>query len=170
RSFHGSVEGSFTAVTLILPLPRLIVSPSTFTSPGKRPWTLSKRSRCALVSTGARSLMATTSTSSRPLSAMARKMLRPMRPNPLMATRTLISQSFRLNLRKLRCCRLGHCFRCNAEMAEKVLVWGARPETGHADENTVRTDDGVPPLPHGGLNANVYFRMADHRAAHVRRR
>src|ERR1700752_647989 len=88
RSFHGSFDGSRSADTLILPLPRLIESPSTVTVPGKRPCTESKRSRWALVSTGPRSLMPTTSISLRPDSAMARSTLRPMRPNPLIATRT----------------------------------------------------------------------------------
>src|SRR6185295_9145328 len=87
-SFHGSLEGSRSAETLILPLPRLSESPSTVTMPGNRPCTESKRSRCALVSTGPRSLIPTTSISLRPDSAMARKILRPMRPNPLIATRT----------------------------------------------------------------------------------
>src|SRR5580765_7627686 len=86
-SFHGSLDGSRSAETLILPLPRLIESPSTVTVPGKRPCTESKRRRWALVSTGPRSLIPTTSISLRPDSAMARKMLRPMRPNPLIATR-----------------------------------------------------------------------------------
>src|SRR3954471_11403486 len=86
-SFHGSFDGSRSAETLILPLPRLIESPSTVTMPGNRPCTESKRSRWALVSTGPRSLMPTTSISLRPDSAMARKILRPMRPNPLIATR-----------------------------------------------------------------------------------
>src|SRR3954465_13354620 len=90
RSFHGSFVGSRSAETFILPLPRLIESPSTVTVPGKRPCTESKRSRCALVSTGPRSLIPTTSISLRPDSAMARRMLRPMRPNPLMATRTVM--------------------------------------------------------------------------------
>src|SRR5882757_8573719 len=94
RSFHGKVLGSRTAVTLIWPLPRLIESPSTVTVPGKRPCTESKRKRWALVSTGPRSLMPTTSISLRPDSAMARSMLRPMRPNPLIATRTAICLSF----------------------------------------------------------------------------
>src|SRR5271169_5164064 len=85
--FHGSLEGSRSAETLILPLPRLIESPSTVTVPGNRPCTESKRNRCALVSTGPRSLMPTTSMSLRPDSAMARSTLRPMRPNPLIATR-----------------------------------------------------------------------------------
>ena len=69
----------------------LMVSPLTVTTPGKRPCTLSKRSRCALVSTGARSLMATISMSLRSASTMARRILRPMRPNPLMATRIVIA-------------------------------------------------------------------------------
>src|SRR6185369_7511213 len=86
-SFHGSFDGSRSAETLILPLPRLIESPSTVTVPGKRPCTESKRKRWALVSTGPRSLIPTTSISLRPDSAIARKMLRPMRPNPLIATR-----------------------------------------------------------------------------------
>src|SRR5580693_6154577 len=86
-SFHGSLAGSRSAETLILPWPTLIESPSTVTVPGKRPWTESKRSRCALVSTGPRSLIPTTSISLRPDSAMARSTLRPMRPNPLIATR-----------------------------------------------------------------------------------
>src|SRR5580693_3814421 len=51
-AFQGSFAGSRSAETLILPLPRLIESPSTVTVPGKRPCTLSKRNRCALVSTG----------------------------------------------------------------------------------------------------------------------
>jgi hypothetical protein len=42
-------------------------------------------------STGPRSLMPTTSMSVRPDSAMARRMLRPMRPNPLIPTRMVIS-------------------------------------------------------------------------------
>src|SRR5665213_2520431 len=89
-SFHGRVLGSRTAVTLILPLPRLIESPSTVTVPGKRPCTESKRNRWALVSTGPRSLMATTSISLRLATKMARRTLRPIRPNPLIATRIAI--------------------------------------------------------------------------------
>src|SRR5438477_508802 len=87
-SFQGNFVGSRSAQTLILPLPRLIESPSTVTVPGNRPCTESKRSRWALVSTGPRSLIPTTSMSLRPDSAMARSTLRPIRPNPLIATRT----------------------------------------------------------------------------------
>src|SRR6478752_2574688 len=93
RAFQGSFEGSRSAETLILPLPRSSESPSTVTVPGKRPCTESKRSRWALVSTGPRSLMPTTSISLRPDSAMARNTLRPMRPNPLIATRIAMLDS-----------------------------------------------------------------------------
>src|SRR4029079_12463031 len=86
-AFHGSFDGSRSAETLILPLPTLMESPSIVTMPGKRPCTESKRRRWALVSTGPRSLIPTTSMSLRPDSAMARKILRPMRPNPLIPTR-----------------------------------------------------------------------------------
>src|SRR5580698_7190740 len=89
-SFHGNLVGSRSAETLILPLPTLIESPSTVTVPGKRPCTESKRSRCALVSTGPRSLIPTISISLRPDSAIARSTLRPMRPNPLIPTRIAI--------------------------------------------------------------------------------
>ena len=37
-SRHGNCAGSFTAVTLMAPLPQLMVSPLTVTVPGKRPW------------------------------------------------------------------------------------------------------------------------------------
>src|SRR5207302_3619495 len=92
-SFHGSFDGSRSAETLILPLPRLIESPSTVTVPGKRPCTESYRNRWALVSTGPRSLIPTTSISLRPDSAIARSTLRPIRPNPLIATRTAMPVS-----------------------------------------------------------------------------
>ena len=89
----GRSLGSRTAVTLIGPRPTSIVSPETVTVPGKRPWTLSKRKRCALVSTGPRSLIATTSMSLRFDSMIARSTLRPMRPKPLIATFTVMSSS-----------------------------------------------------------------------------
>src|SRR5271166_4929095 len=90
---YGSSAGSLIAVTLILYPPTLIMSPSTTTSWGKRPCAVSKRSRCALVSTGPRSLMETTSTSLRPDSTIARNTSRPMRPKPLIATFVAIVNS-----------------------------------------------------------------------------
>ena len=55
---------------------------------GSTPNTESYLSRCAIWSSEPRSLTATTSMSA-PRPAMARKKLRPMRPNPLIATRVL---------------------------------------------------------------------------------
>jgi len=40
-AFHGSFLGSRSASTLMGPSPTSMLSPSTLTSPGKRPWTLS---------------------------------------------------------------------------------------------------------------------------------
>src|SRR5271166_2642700 len=90
---YGNSAGSLIAVTLILYPPTTIMSPSTTTSWGKRPCTVSKRSRCALVSTGPRSLIETTSTSLRPDSTIARNTSRPMRPKPLIATFVAIVNS-----------------------------------------------------------------------------
>src|SRR5262249_51228024 len=180
-SFHGSCAGSLRAVTFMAPLPTLIVSPLTVTSPGKRPCTVSKRRRCALVSTGPRSLMPTTSMSVRPASTMARRTLRPMRPNPLMATRTDILRSLcarsrpraamyiapRTGADKPRKRRVWSAFLefgqghvgdplgGNAEMLVEVLVGGARPERGHADEQAVAADHGVPALPDSRLDRDV---------------
>src|SRR5665213_103291 len=201
RSFHGSVAGSLMAVTLMAPLPTLMVSPLTVTVPGKRPCTESKRSRWALVSTGPRSLMPTTSMSVRPDSAMARSTLRPIRPNPLMATRTVIFRSHvsmwsrpaRASAPEIRRewpgVKPGHDeenlrlavllspfaqfaqrgFRDPrgryTEMAIELLVGPAGAEAGHANEGAVGADDGVPSHPHGGLDADLDRRIADHRAA-----
>src|SRR5216684_7832751 len=188
-AFQGSFDGSRSAETLILPLPRLIESPSTVTVPGKRPCTESKRSRCALVSTGPRSLMPTTSISLRPASAMARSTLRPIRPNPLIPTRMDIPELLwrgapavltliyswrpamtnpemekwnrRSPFSKLgqRCFR--NFFRRDPEMLEQVLGGRARAEGGHADEFAVGSDDGVPSLADRGLDADPDLGIAD---------
>src|SRR3954468_20053802 len=182
-SFHGSVAGSLMAVTLIMPLPTLMESPTTLTSRGKRPCTESNRNRCALVSTGARSLMATTSMASRSASAMARSTLRPIRPNPLMATRTDIPDSFTPLYRPLSLAEctlidsrvpaaalsppqlgergLGDFLRRDPEMLVEVLGRRARAERGHADKGAVRADDLVPSLPHRGLDRDLDLGGAD---------
>ena len=81
RSPQGSLDGSRSARTLIRSPLTIMSSPSTLTSPGKRPCAVSYLVRCALVSVLPRSLIATTSNSLlRPASNRARKMLRPMRP------------------------------------------------------------------------------------------
>src|SRR5258708_38431144 len=58
RSFQGKVLGSRTAVTLILPLPRLIESPSHVTGPGKAPGPELQPNGWAVVLAGPRSLQA----------------------------------------------------------------------------------------------------------------
>jgi len=88
RLRQGSFAGSRSAVTAILPRPISIQLSPAVTSPGKRPCTLSYLSRWALVATGPRSLIATTSTSSLLVSCAARRAIRPVRPKPLIATRT----------------------------------------------------------------------------------
>ena len=85
-SDQGSSAGLRIAVARIRPRPTSIQSAPDVTSTGRRPCTLSKRIRWALVSTGPRSLIATISISSRPCSIRARRTRRPIRPNPLMAT------------------------------------------------------------------------------------
>src|ERR1051325_6043416 len=113
----------------------------------------------------------------RPLSAMARRTLRPMRPNPLMATRTVIKslpvvqivmaatghaeyRSLSL-LPKFAQCRVGHPLRRNAEMLVEFLIWRTGAEARHADENPVAADNGVPTLPHGGFDPDIHFGVAD---------
>src|SRR5579864_6947750 len=159
-AFHGNCVGSLIAVTLIGPLPQLMVSPLTVTSPGKRPCTESKRSRCALVSTGARSLTASTSISVRPASTIARRTLRPMRPNPLMATRTDMCRLL-LGFLQTRQRRLGDFLGGYAEVLVKVYVGCAGPETLHADKSSGGTDDRVPALAHAGFDRDIDFRFAD---------
>src|SRR5271163_4426999 len=97
RLRQGSCAGSRSAVTAILPRPISIQLSPAVTSPGKRPCTLSYLSRWALVATGPRSLIATTSTSSHLLSCAARRAIRPVRPKPLIATRTAMVCSFNWN-------------------------------------------------------------------------
>ena len=87
---QGRSAGLRIAVTCIGPRPTSMVFSVVVTSAGKRPCTLSKRKRWALVSTGPRSLIATTSISVRPDSMIPRSTLRPIRPKPLMATFTVM--------------------------------------------------------------------------------
>ena len=91
---QGRSAGFLIAVTWIGPRPASMVVSVVVTVPGKRPCTRSKRNRWALVSTGPRSLIATTSISVRPDSMIARSTLRPIRPKPLIATLTVMMLSF----------------------------------------------------------------------------
>ena len=86
-SSHGSFDGSGSDRTRTGSPEMCRRSSSVRTSPGKIPWTESYLKRCASVSASVRSLTATNSRSSvfRPMAA--RRMSRPIRPNPLIATR-----------------------------------------------------------------------------------
>ena len=65
-------------------------SPFAATLPGKRPWTESYLRRCASVLGSVMSFTATNATASLCSVTAARSTLRPIRPNPLIATRTAI--------------------------------------------------------------------------------
>src|SRR5580704_13395612 len=85
--FQGSLLGSFSAQTrTVFPL-TIRLLPSTSTVPGKRPCTLSYLRSMARALGSPKSLMATTS-NSLGRAARARNVIRPMRPNPLIPTRT----------------------------------------------------------------------------------
>src|SRR5208282_1309401 len=86
--------GSRSALTAILPRPISIQLLPLVISPGKRPCTLSYLRRCALLATGPRSLIATISASSHLVSCAARRTIRPVRPKPLMAIRTVMVRPF----------------------------------------------------------------------------
>ena len=88
RSPHGSAAGSRSERTFIVVPPIVMPSPSAATSSGSLPRMLSYLSRWASASGLVRSLTATISMSW-PLAAAARQKLRPMRPKPLMPTRTV---------------------------------------------------------------------------------
>src|SRR5215213_2239326 len=87
RSDHGSAAGSRSASTLTS-LPSTTIASSVWsTVPGYGPSTESYLSRCASVLASTRSLTPTHSMSAL-RSCAARKTLRPMRPKPLIPTRT----------------------------------------------------------------------------------
>ncbi len=91
RSFHGSCAGSFTDRTLNSSPSTEMPSAVAVTAASRFPSTESYFSRCASVLALVRSLTATKSMSVLP--SAARMMLRPMRPNPLIPTRTAIALS-----------------------------------------------------------------------------
>src|SRR2546428_1837930 len=106
RSFQGSFSGSFMADTLIgLPL-TTSASPFPSTVPGKRPWTESYFKRCARVFVSVMSLTPTNSISVCLAIVAARNTFRPMRPNPLIPTRTAMT----LPLSEVWNCCAGECY------------------------------------------------------------
>ena len=88
RSFHGSCAGSFIESTLNSSPSTVIPSALGFTSAARLPSTESYLSRCASVAALVRSLTATKSIAELPRAA--RMMFRPIRPKPLIPTRTAI--------------------------------------------------------------------------------
>src|SRR5436309_7770310 len=90
-SRHGSVAGSLRAQTRISRPSTKIASPLAVTSARRVPCTESCLSRWASVFASARSLTPTTSMSV--ASSAVRKKTRPIRPNPLTPTRTLMASS-----------------------------------------------------------------------------
>src|SRR3954471_2765195 len=92
RSPQGRLAGSRSDSTFIVLPAILMPSPSAPTSSDSLPRMLSYLSRCARTSGLVRSLTATISMSW-PLAAAARQKFRPMRPNPLMPTRTVTAAS-----------------------------------------------------------------------------
>src|SRR4051794_13349890 len=90
RSSHGSAAGSRSASTLTSRPSTVIDPPDSATSPGNGPYTESYLSRCASVFESVMSLTATISMSALD-SCAARNTLRPIRPKPLIPTRTDMS-------------------------------------------------------------------------------
>src|SRR5579883_28561 len=151
----------------------------TLILPGKGPCTESNLSICAFISTEPRSLIATNCRSLRPLSKAARSTWRPIRPNPLIATRTAIVLSSGNFLfagpgrPPGRCSetflgRGDHRLRGDAEMYIERLVGSGSAEAAHADEDAVGAEIALPAEAHAGLDADAQRALAEHRPA-VRR-
>ncbi len=90
-AFQGSFSGSLIADTLMVLPFTTSASPCVSTVPGKRPCTESYFRRWASVLVSVMSFTATNSSACCFMSTAARSTLRPMRPNPLMPTRTAIA-------------------------------------------------------------------------------
>src|SRR6516164_11099779 len=154
-SRHGSLAGSRSAVTRILPRPASIQFSPVVTSPAKRPCTLSYRSRCALVSTGPRSLMPTTSSSLLACSKAARMTKRPILPNPLIATRIAMVRPPNLSVDLYeRAGRLRNLLGRDAEMREERLTRRRRTVAGHSDKDAARPEPALPAELNRGLDSD----------------
>ena len=91
---HGNAFGSRSVSTFKI-FPSTLIPPSTASIVcGNTPRTESYFKRCAIVLREPRSLTATISISA-PRAAIARKKLRPIRPNPFIPTRTVTMWPFR---------------------------------------------------------------------------
>src|SRR5712671_5150140 len=112
-------------------------------------------------------------------SAIARRILRPMRPNPLIATLIAMSSpSPRVGRREPRVPAwhigyfnasavatprrgLGDGFWRNVEIIVNILVGRAGAKTGHADENPIFADDRVPALTDSRFDTDAHGRIAN---------
>src|SRR4029077_8226907 len=112
----------------------------------------------------------------RSASAMARRMLRPIRPNPLMATRTVMetlpasldskmwmpgTRPDTAHLTQLLYRRCGNRFSGNPEFLVQFLVRRARAERIHSDEDSIGTDNGIPALTNCGFDTDPHLCVAD---------
>src|SRR5689334_6488506 len=88
----------------------------------------------------------------RPVSMIERSTRRPIRPNPLMATRTAINSILLLHSRERS---LGCLLRCNPERLIEFLVGRARSEMVNTDENAVRANIALPAERRGRFDGNV---------------
>ena len=100
RSPHLRLAGSRSAKAVMVWSPTLIEVSSLDTSASRRPRIVSYLSRCASEALSVRSLTPTISMSA-PDARTARKKLRPMRPKPLIPTRTVTAVLLRGNERVL---------------------------------------------------------------------
>src|SRR5215831_235415 len=103
--------------------------------------------------------MATTSMSSRLLSRMARSTRRPMRPNPLIATRTAMFPSSSL---ETRLGRSGHGFGGDAEMLVEIARGRRGTEAPHAYDGISRADIALPTEGGGGFHCHPAAAAAKH--------
>src|SRR5688500_15952307 len=93
RSFQGSAAGSFSQRTFMVSPFTTSASDLASTVPAKRPCTESYLRRWARVLVSVRSFTATNSRLSAPPAMAARMTFRPIRPNPLIATRLVMPRS-----------------------------------------------------------------------------
>ncbi len=89
RSAHGSAAGSRSASHVIFAPPATMLPSPADTSTSSVPSTVSYVSRCAKVLMSPRSFAATISIPGVPIAWTARQKFRPIRPNPLIPTRTV---------------------------------------------------------------------------------
>src|SRR3954469_19744981 len=136
RSFHGSFSGSLIAETLIVLPFTTRASGFASTVPGKGPWTESYFNRCASVLVSVMSLTPTNSISVCLAIVAARNTLRPMRPNPLIPTRTAMSAP----LAEVRYCRPGERHAAHPFRARLLQRPGCLGEGGAGGEDVIDND------------------------------